>query len=295
MTRVAKDLSTFSEPIRHAPTPANVNPQQFRLSTAQVKSFHDCGFVIGNASLSEDFVDLLCKDLESLISPENVSNPLWHECHLNECDDDHGVLFHALGAWRIAESFHDLLWQPAITVPATQLLDADVRLWHDQLFYKPPKHGGAVAWHQDYSYWSRTTPLAHLTCWVALEDATLANGCLQYISGSNHWDLLPITGLAGDMESIAEVLSGKQFAALQKPQAIELQRGQMVFHHPLTVHGSFENTTEHSRPGAVINMLADGVVSNSMTPLLPGTPVISIGEPVSGQFFPLLRKRADIL
>jgi len=292
---VITDLSSISEPITHAPTPPDVNPQQLRLADSQVESFHELGFVIGNASLSEEFVDLLCSDLESLVSPETVNNPLWHECHLNECDNGRDVLFHALGAWRISESFHDLLWQSAITIPATQLLDADVRLWHDQLFYKPPKHGGGVAWHQDYSYWSRTTPLAHLTCWVALEDATLDNGCLHYIPGSNHWDLLPITGLAGDMESIAQVLSEQQFAALQNPQPIELKRGQMVFHHPLTVHGSFQNTTEQSRPGAVINMLADGVVSNSTSPLLAGTPVVSVGEPLSGQFFPLLRKRGDFL
>tara|TARA_B110000438_G_scaffold114745_1_gene112447 strand:+ start:783 stop:1661 length:879 start_codon:yes stop_codon:yes gene_type:complete len=289
------DLSTIPEPIRHLPNPGEVDPQQFLLSDSQVESFHALGFVIGNASLSDEFVDLLCNDLVSLVAPENVSNPLWHECHLNESDNGRDVLFHALGAWRISESFHDLLWQPAVTIPATQLLDADVRFWHDQIFYKPPKHGGGVAWHQDYSYWSRTTPMKHLTCWVALEDATLANGCLNYIPGSNHWDLLPITGLAGDMESIEQVLSVEQFAAIQNPQPIELQRGQMVFHHPLTVHGSFQNTTEHSRPGAVINMLADGVVSNSTSPLLAGTPVISVGEPVSGQFFPLLRKRGDCL
>ena len=295
ITRVNIDLSTISEPIRHAPNPADVNPQHFRLSENQVESYHELGFVIGNSSLPDEFVDLLCNDLDSLVSPENVNNPLWHECHLNECDNGTDVLFHALGAWRISESFHDLLWQPAITIPATQLLDSDVRFWHDQLFYKPPKQGGGVAWHQDYSYWSRTTPMAHLTCWVALEDATLSNGCLQYISGSNHWELLPITGLAGDMESIKQVLSKQQFAALQNPQPIELQRGQMVFHHPLTVHGSFQNTTDQPRPGAVINMLADGVMSNSKSPLLAGTPVVSVGEPVTGQFFPLLRKRSDFL
>ena len=289
------DLSTISKPIRHLPNPTVVDSQQFLLSDSQVESFHALGFVIGNASLTDEFVDLLCSDLDSLMVPDNVSNPLWHECHLNECDNGRDVLFHALGAWRISEHFHDLLWQPAVTIPATQLLDADVRFWHDQIFYKPPKHGGGVAWHQDYSYWSRTTPMKHLTCWVALEDATLANGCLHYVPGSNHWDLLPITGLAGDMESIEQVLSVEQFTAIHNPQPIELQRGQMVFHHPLTVHGSFQNTTEHSRPGAVINMLADGVVSNSTSPLLAGTPVVSVGEPLSGHFYPILRKRGDFL
>jgi hypothetical protein len=75
-------------------------------------------------------------------------------------------LFHALGAWRIAPGFHDLLWNPAFVMPAAQLLDGPVRFWHDQLFCKPAQHGGVVAWHQDYSYWTRTQPMAHLSCWI---------------------------------------------------------------------------------------------------------------------------------
>ena len=100
--------------------------------------------------------------------------------------------------------FHDILWNPRFTVPASQLLGGGVRFWHDQLFCKPAQHGGVVAWHQDYSYWTRTQPMAHLTCWIGLDDATRDNGCLQYIPGSHRWDLLPITGLAGDMDSIRE-------------------------------------------------------------------------------------------
>ena len=78
-----------------------------------------------------------------------------------------------------------------------------MRFWHDQLFCKPAQHGGVVAWHQDYSYWTRTKPMAHLTCWIGLDDATKDNGCLQYLPGSHRWSLLPITGLAGDMERSA--------------------------------------------------------------------------------------------
>ena len=63
-----------------------------------------------------------------------------------------------------------------------------------------------MAWHQDYSYWTRTKPIAHLTCWIALDDASEENGCLHYIPGSHRWPLLPITGLAGDMNAIQTVL-----------------------------------------------------------------------------------------
>jgi phytanoyl-CoA dioxygenase PhyH len=76
------------------------------------------------------------------------------------------VLFHALGAWRISSAFHDLLWNAAFLIPARQLLAGPVRFWHDQIFSKPAHHGGVVVWHQDYSYWTRTTPVAHLSCWI---------------------------------------------------------------------------------------------------------------------------------
>ena len=72
------DLSTIPKPIRHLLNPTVLDPQQFLLSDSQVESFHALGFVIGNASLTDEFVDLLCSDLDSLMVPDNVSNPLWH-------------------------------------------------------------------------------------------------------------------------------------------------------------------------------------------------------------------------
>ena len=51
--------------------------------------------------------------------------------------DPDKVLFHALGAWRIKPGFHDLIWNPAVTMAASQLLGGSVRFWHDQLFCKP--------------------------------------------------------------------------------------------------------------------------------------------------------------
>jgi ectoine hydroxylase-related dioxygenase (phytanoyl-CoA dioxygenase family) len=170
---------------------------------------------------------------------------------------------------------------------ASQLLGGAVRFWHDQLFCKPAQHGGGVAWHQDYSYWTRTLPMAHLMCWIGLDDATRDNGCLHYVSGSHRWELLPITGLAADMEAIQGVLTPEQRVQF-KPVAIELKKGEAAFHHPLMVHGSYENRTDRPRRATVLNVFRDGVISNTNTPLLKGVPVIDKGQKVEGQFFPLL-------
>ena len=162
-----------------------------------------------------------------------------------------------------------------------------MRFWHDQLFCKPAHHGGVVAWHQDYSYWTRTQPMAHLSCWIGLDDSTTENGCVHYVPGSHRWNLLPVTGLANDMHSIRSVLTEEQKSQF-KPVAIELKAGECSFHHPLMVHGSFANRSDRPRRGAVINAFRDGVRSASDLPLLEGVPPIPTGENLDGRFFPLL-------
>lgn len=261
---------------------------KYRLTPAQIESYHENGFLAGIKILEPHQIETLRSELAEFFQPEHEGSELWYEYHTNESNRPETVLFHALGAWRLRPAFHDVLWAPAFVMAASQLLGGPVRFWHDQLFCKPALHGGVVAWHQDYSYWTRTKPVAHLTCWIGLDDATPENGCVQYIPGSHRWTLLPITGLAGDMEAIREVLNDQQWEEFQHPVAAQLKAGEATFHHPLMVHGSFENRIDRPRRATVINAFKDGVVSDSSDELLKGVPPIPPGEKMQGQFFPLL-------
>ena len=285
---MARDLAEIHEPISGAggrgPGAGNVPTG---LSDEQVAFFHERGYVAPVRMLDDRQVDVLRDELVRLMDPSHPSHHLFHEFHSNESTNPETVLFHALGAWRISEAFHDLLWNPAFVTAAARLLGGPVRFWHDQLFCKPARHGGVVAWHQDYSYWTRTEPMAHLTCWIALDDATVENGCLQYVPGSHRWSLLPITGLAGGMDAINKGLTEEQRSQFQ-PVAIELRKGEASFHHPLMVHGSSENRSNRPRRGAVLNVVRDGVRSATDEPLLQGIPPIPSGSPLGGRFFPLL-------
>ena len=131
-------------------------------------------------------------------------------------------------------------------------------------------------------------PMSHLTCWIGLDESTRDNGCLHYIPGSHHWDLLPSTRLAGDMDDIQQALTAEQWNQFQNPVAIELQPGEASFHHPLMIHGSFENRSNIPRRATVINAFRDGVRSDSGEVLLEGVPIIPRGEKMEGRFFPLL-------
>jgi ectoine hydroxylase-related dioxygenase (phytanoyl-CoA dioxygenase family) len=73
-----------------------------------------------------------------------------------------------------------------------------------------------------------------------------------------------------------------------KPVAIPLKAGHAAFHHPLLVHGSFANFSPKSRKAFVLNVFADGTVSDTDDPLLEGIPVVQKGGKMEGKFFPMI-------
>ncbi|MBT8183688.1 MAG: phytanoyl-CoA dioxygenase family protein [Eudoraea sp.] len=262
--------------------------EQYKLSDQQLAHFHEYGYVAGIKMLEDSQVEVLRNDLAEIVDPNHPAHHLFYEFHSNESQDPNAVLFHSLGHWRITDGFHDVLWNPAFIMAAYQLLEyKPVRFWHDQLFCKPAQHGGVVAWHQDYSYWTRTVAMQHLTCWTGLDDATVANGCLHYIPGSHKWGLLDAPALAGDMDGLLNYLNEDQKAAFN-PVPVELRKGYATFHHPLMVHGSYENKSHLSRRAFVLNVFADGTVSNTDDELLHGVPPIPRGHKMDGKYFPLL-------
>jgi ectoine hydroxylase-related dioxygenase (phytanoyl-CoA dioxygenase family) len=281
-----EDLSIHHSPLTGM-FPDGKGAREFAIGDDLLEFFNLHGYLKGIPVLSDEQVDALRAELAALMEPAQAENPLFYEYHHNESTEPGKALFHALGAWRVSKGFHDLLFHPAFTVPAGQILGGPVRFWHDQLFVKPAHDGAVVAWHQDYSYWTRTKPVAHLTCWIGLDDSTLENGCVHYVPGSHKWDLLPRTDLAGNMTAVLDVLTAEQKARF-KPVAIELKKGEASFHHPMMLHGSYENSSERPRRACVINVFRDGALSDSDEPLLAGIPPIPKGLKIEGRFFPLL-------
>ncbi|MEI6749620.1 MAG: phytanoyl-CoA dioxygenase family protein [Bacteroidota bacterium] len=288
---LSRDLSDYSSMITNMfSIPLNDQEwEKYRLSEEQIAFFQENGYVSNIKLLEEDQVEQLNRELLEVMDPGHPDHDLLYEFHSNESADPDRVLFHSLGHWRMTPGFHDVIWNPAFVMAAHQLMgQKGVRFWHDQLFCKPAKHGGVVAWHQDYSYWTRTTPMQHLTAWIGLDDASEENGCLQYIPGSHRWGLLNKPVLTGEMKGLKAFLNEEQISQLERPTPIEMKKGYAAFHHPLLVHGSFENNSERLRRAFVLNVFADGTYSRSDEELLAGVPPVKSGNKMEGKFFPLL-------
>jgi hypothetical protein len=151
-----------------------------------------------------------------------------------------------------------LVRYPTIGAVAAKLSGArSVRLWHDQLLYKPPQSAAAagnVGWHTDRQYWQSCSSQDMLTAWVPLVDVDHNIGTVNYIIGSHQWpdeDLRGLDFFAGDNAAQERRLTRSR--SIEKMSAV-LRRGQVAFHHCRTIHGSGPNVGQRVRRSVAIHL-----------------------------------------
>jgi len=199
------------------------------------------------------------------------------------------VVFHCLGGWMVDPLLHDVIFHPAITVPAARLLGVDkLRFWHDQVFAKPAHHEGTVPWHQDYSYWQRTAPAAHITAHIPLDACDEANGAISYFPGSHRFGLFPKVDFGGPTSGIRAALPERLRDVA--PVTVRLPAGHAVFHHSHVIHGSGPNRCDRPRRALAINYMAGDTRSQSDEPLLRNIDPVPSGQIVANDWFPIVAR-----
>jgi len=264
------------------------------LTARQVEFYRENGYVKGGLVLDDRQIEALRDGLERIRRGDNPRLGALYEIDADYRRAPEDNVFHFLGAWLVDEHFAGLVRHPPITEKASQLLDSPrVRLWHDQVFYKPARHPGVVTWHQDYSYWTRAVPARMVTCWIGLDDTDLDNGCVHYVPGSHRWGLLPKVSLTRDMDAVKAVMTPEQLAAF-RPVPMSVKAGECTFHHSHLLHGSYGNPSGRPRRGVVLNFMHPQTRSADGTkPLLEfvaggGVPLVSEGAVIEGEHFPLV-------
>lgn len=265
---------------------------RYELTPEQVASFRENGFVAGIKVLDSAQISELARRLELIRKNLRGHLARLYEVEASHLERPHEVVFHFLGAWLVDSWFHDVIFSPSITVPISQLLGTRiVRFWHDQVFYKPPRHPGVVPWHQDYSYWTRATPAHHATINILLDDASMENGCLHFVPGSHRWGILPMVSFGGDIDAVKDHLP-EHLRPLFKPVPILGKAGDASFHHSHTVHGSYGNQSDRPRRAIVLNYMGPETrCADGSKPLLKGVPLIPEGAIIEGDYFPIALDR----
>jgi ectoine hydroxylase-related dioxygenase (phytanoyl-CoA dioxygenase family) len=129
---------------------------------------------------------------------------------------------------------------------------------------KPP-FGNATGWHVDNPFWSFSSRDS-ISIWVALDDATLGNGCLWYLPGTHktaRFDQTDIGTNQRDLFKIYPEWLGIEAVACPCPA------GSAVFHNGLTAHGAGANMTNRPRAAMTCAYMPDGSTFNGRRNVLP--------------------------
>ena len=134
---------------------------------------------------------------------------------------------------------------------AEQLCGEGMVLDFDQLLAKHPDRDDAVfAWHQDQAYWINTDDRRTATCWLAVDDSTIENGCMQFLPGSHREAVRPHRPISGSREDQHTLVTDLRPDDVLVP--VEIRRGDITVHNEGVLHGSGGNTSTVSRRRAYI-------------------------------------------
>ena len=134
---------------------------------------------------------------------------------------------------------------------AEQLCGEGMTIDFDQLLAKSPGRTDAVfGWHQDQAYWIDTDDRRTATCWLAVDDSTVENGCMQFLPGSHLEPVRPHRPLHGDRSASHTLVTDLRPDDVLRP--VPIRRGDITVHNEGVLHGSGGNTSATSYRRAYI-------------------------------------------
>jgi ectoine hydroxylase-related dioxygenase (phytanoyl-CoA dioxygenase family) len=149
----------------------------------------------------------------------------------------------------------ELARMPALVERVEAIIGRGVWLYFSQVFFKPPEGGGPKPAHQDNFYFGPNDEEGVVTAWVALDDATLENGCLYFGEGTNRG---PVYGHEAPADEPYNLQLPAALLARQPMTPAPVRRGGVSFHHGNTFHQSAPNLSLHWRRACALHYVNAG-------------------------------------
>jgi len=257
-----------------------------QLTTEQIESYRSSGFLVIENFLSGDELEHWQKTVTTAVKERGGIKIPGKEIKVGEADginedaDYFGKVFDQLiNLWQTDKGVKEIMLDERLGKMAAQLAGVDgIRIWHDQALIKRP-WANPTAWHLDTPFWSFSDRNA-ISIWVALDNATLENGCLFFIPGSHKQTSFDKITIGRNMDGIFDVYPQLKNSM---PIAAPMKAGSCSFHNGLTVHGANANMTSGFRRAMTCAYMPDGNVFNGEPNILPDKYVekLRVGDPLN--------------
>jgi len=231
------------------------------LSKEEINFYNKNGYITPNKKIPSNLFIKMKSGAENVLK----NNPdAMHESMINvhlENDNPEGIIGD--------KSLLEASYSPFILDKVEQLIGKNIILWGVSLFCKPPLKGKAIPWHQDGYYWP-IRPLANCTVWIALDRATVKNGCLRVIKESHKNGLFNHKTDNSKENALNQALVKESYNE-NKAINLELEEGEISLHDCFLIHGSNQNKSKHRRAGLVLRYMPSTSVFDRNIKKIKGT------------------------
>lgn len=275
------------------------------LTQAHLDEFHMNGYLKGDVVLSDAEVEVLREELDLVMEGKSVKKPVLNRNLLGDYEESgtgmemkkNEKVVQIVNIWMASDAYFQHAKNARVCEEIAQLCDTDtVRIWHDQIQYKPPITGGPTGWHQDHPAWPVIQPADLVSAWIALDDAVIENGCMWMVPGSHKWGNHQ-KYMASDAQFMPYHRDPSQLPEGVKVEAVpfEIKKGQVGYHHSLTWHGSPHNRSAMKRRAIAVHYMP-GHVRYEPSAHHPMLPYVSVqpGEILTGEHFPVVYERGTV-
>jgi ectoine hydroxylase-related dioxygenase (phytanoyl-CoA dioxygenase family) len=270
------------------------------LTNEQIEQFDRDGYIKGDVILGDEEVDRLREELDLVIEGKTVKKPVLNR-NLLAGKSEYGMEISAkqtvvqiVNIWMASDLFYQHAANRKLCEEVAQLCRTDtLRIWHDQIQYKPPVVGGPTGWHQDHPAWPIIQPADLVSAWVALDDAVIENGCMWMVPGSHKWgNNKRQIGSTADFKPYHKEPHLLPEGAKVEAVPLEIKKGQVGYHHCLTWHGSPHNRSQMKRRAIAVHY-APGHIRYVPEGKHPMSAHITVqpGEILEGDGFPVVYRK----
>ena len=208
--------------------------KKYLIDDTSVDRFRKDGFLGPLPLIDKEEMDGLRSSIELLLA-EDSSKSIFETKHNRHIDN---------------ATVYDLATHPGIVNRLASLYGPDLLLWRTNFFVKKPG-SKEIPWHQDHNYWPLEPPIV-ASAWIAIDDSTLENGCVQVIPGSHRTTLPHIP--ASDKMEFKEMGDPKYIDETQLVN-LEMEAGECILFNERTVHHSEANASTKRRIGLAVRMI----------------------------------------
>ncbi|MCZ7648623.1 MAG: phytanoyl-CoA dioxygenase family protein [Planctomycetota bacterium] len=229
-----------------------------RLNEAQIAHYREHGYLIlpdlVDAALRAELFGNISRVVAECPYGQDNGIVCWDKqivdgvVKLSDADRELGV-FKLHHPWKKDRYFRELLQRMPELEAVEQLLGGDLKAIAQQIVMKPPGHGQWQPYHQD-GYYFNYEPSEGAAVWVALDEATVENGCLWIVPGSHQRAIVPHRKPA-DVEHINNGFLEAEGVRRDEGIPVTLPAGAAVVFHNRLLHMSGPNKSAFRRRGLV--------------------------------------------